>query len=222
MSGTSWISRNASPSRSASPSAAHRRVPTKRPRSCLCGYARYHHHGCRRSCSCGLHKQAARAQGRSSVAPPIVGAFVPQASALRRARALSTGGDHGRGSMRRFAPRSGSPQAVCLRSAPSPLRSRSLAPWSFRGLRKPPIGVLLRGGGENEKHALTMTRRLKWQIMAAALFDESPVRRKGRGSYGKGNPGQRRADDRGEGGEHPCRNIREGSRRRPQGQPIHR
>lgn len=107
MSGTSRISKDATLSRSASPSAASQRVPTRRSQPRPCGYSRYHHNGCFRACSCGLHKQAARAQGRSSVAPPAVGAFVPQADALRRARALSTGGEHGRGSMRRLAPRSG-------------------------------------------------------------------------------------------------------------------
>lgn len=76
------------------------------------------------SCSCGLHKQTARAQGRSSAAPPIVGAFVPQASALRRARALSTGSSHGRGSMRRLAPRSVSQTPPPQHRAPPDTDSR--------------------------------------------------------------------------------------------------
>ena len=166
MSGTSRISRNASPSRSASPSAAHRRAPTRRSRSRPCGYSRYHHHGCRRSRSCGLHKQAART--RRSLArraacksallfrkPPHSAAHGPNPQA----------GEHWRGSMRRLAPRSG-----CLPcSHPSqlrqpasglpPRRSKPAALASARSAVFPrapqaPFRVLLRRGrdarGERE------------------------------------------------------------------------
>ena len=67
------------------------------PHMCICTCAKAPSHGCyprycrqRRPCSClcGLHKQAPRAQGRSSVAPPVIGAPAPRAgkpsrSALR-------------------------------------------------------------------------------------------------------------------------------------------
>ena len=54
------------------------------PRSCIrtresapsCRYPYSRSTGHSHSCSCGTHKQAARAQGRSSVAPPAGGAFV--------------------------------------------------------------------------------------------------------------------------------------------------
>ena len=63
-----------------------------------------------------------------------------------------------RGSMRRLAPRSGSPQAVCLRSYGCLLRShpphRSVpASRSLRGLRKPRSGSCsAEGGEEREEH----------------------------------------------------------------------
>lgn len=162
-----------------------------------------------------MHKQTARAQGRSSAAPPIVGAFVPQASALRRARVLSTGSSHGRGSMRRLAPRSVSqtppPQhrappdtdsrrhglsnsaapAARKRSASAPLQACCARSAVFPRAPQAPYRALASGGTEGGESALSMTRHIEWQIMAASLFDDSPVRRKGRGSHGKGNPRQR-------------------------------
>ena len=134
------------------------------------------------SCSSGMHKQTARAQGRSSTAPPIVGAFVPQASALRRARALSTGSSRGRGSMRRLAPRSVSqttpPQhrappdtdsrrhglsnsaapAARKRSASASLQARCARVRSLRGLSagsaSPLSGSRFGGNGGRGKRAL--------------------------------------------------------------------
>ena len=92
---------------------------------------------CRRcSCSCGggmlLHKQAARAKvARSSAQPEGLRSASRRQS--RRSCSASqrtpphTGATHrqarGRGSMRRLAPSSGSPQAVCLRSYGCLLRS---------------------------------------------------------------------------------------------------
>ena len=125
----------------------------------LCVYPCFCYRSCRRrSCQCGLHKQAARAKvARSSAQPKGLRSASRRQS--RRSCSASRPGRRARSRPHRtarrrpvrLAPSSGSPQAVCLRTAPSPLRSLALPPRSFRGLRKPPPGSCSAGGDEREE-----------------------------------------------------------------------
>ena len=139
----------------------------------LCVYPCFCYRSCRRrSCQCGLHKQAARAKvARSSAqpkglrsasrrqsrrscsasqrTPPRTGATHRQAHGAAPCAVLL----HAPAARKRSASAAtGACCAVTLRTAPSPLRSLALPPRSFRGLRKPRSGSCSAGDEKNEKN----------------------------------------------------------------------
>lgn len=182
----------------------------------LCVYPCFCYRGCRRrSCQCGLHKQAARAKvARSSAQPKGLRSASRRQS--RRSCSASRPGRRARSRPHRtarrrpvrLAPSSGSPAggsasaatgaccAVTLRTAPSPLRSLALPPRSFRGLRKPRSGSCSAGDEKNEKNVPVSIQlshishpclriQLATEFMALPGGYYMPNSREGRGRYGQ-------------------------------------
>lgn len=173
------------------------------------------HMSCRRrSCPCGLHRQAARAK----VARPSAQPKGLRSASRRRSRRSCSASQPGRRERPRphqiaqrrpvrLAPRSGSPQAVCLRSYGCLLRSHpphrskpatvaALPPRSFRGLRKPRSGSCSAGDEKNEKNVPVSIQlshishpclriQLATEFMALPGGYYMPNSREGRGRYGQ-------------------------------------
>ena len=145
----------------------------------LCVYPCFCYRSCRRrSCQCGLHKQAARAKvARSSAQPKGLRSASRRQS--RRSCSASRPGRRARSrphrtarrSPVRLAPRSGSPAGGSASAAPgasvplspsAPLQARSglRPPRSFRGLRKPRSGSCSAGGGDEREER----QKFSWQL----------------------------------------------------------
>lgn len=181
----------------------------------LCVYPCFCYRSCRRrSCQCGLHKQAARAKvARSSAQPKGLRSASRRQS--RRSCSASRPGLRARSRPHRtarrrpvrLAPRSGSPAGGSASAAPgasvplspsAPLQARSglRPPRSFRGLRKPRSGSCSAGDEKNEKNVPVSIQlshishpclriQLATEFMALPGGYYMPNSREGRGRYGQ-------------------------------------
>lgn len=181
----------------------------------LCVYPCFCYRSCRRrSCQCGLHKQAARAKvARSSAQPRGLRSASRRQS--RRSCSASRPGCRARSRPHRtarrrpvrLAPRSGSPaggsaSAATGASVPlspsAPLQARYglRPPRSFRGLRKPRSGSCSAGDEKNEKNVPVSIQlshishpclriQLATEFMALPGGYYMPNSREGRGRYGQ-------------------------------------
>lgn len=162
----------------------------------LCVYPCFCYRSCRRrSCQCGLHKQAARAKvARSSAQPKGLRSASRRQS--RRSCSASRPGRRARSRPHRtarrrpvrLAPRSGSPaggsaSAATGASVPlspsAPLQARYglRPPRSFRGLRKPPPGSCSAGGEKNERNEPSMHVNQRFCTFVREYADNLPAPR---------------------------------------------
>lgn len=178
----------------------------------LCVYPCFCYRSCRRrSCQCGLHKQAARAKvARSSAQPKGLRSASRRQS--RRSCSASRPGRRARSRPHRtarrrpvrLAPRSGSPAGGSASAAPgasvplspsAPLQARSglRPPRSFRGLRKPRSGSCSAGDEKNVPVSIQLSHishpclriQLATEFMALPGGYYMPNSREGRGRYGQ-------------------------------------